>query len=151
MIVSALAFIVVFAWLWLMAGTDLLWENSTADCLVASANLVVRERSTACWELPDVLGKKKDCGDKSWCGQAKIAFTGSSRWGPIPCFATVVIVLFSSICRRNLAICAVWNRNRRDSTTLWRGSRLRGATPRAARAVAWVLVSKMNAQSYEKM
>ena len=25
----------VFAWLWLVAGADLLWENSTANCLLA--------------------------------------------------------------------------------------------------------------------
>ena len=28
---------VVFAWLWLVVGADLLWENITADWLVAGA------------------------------------------------------------------------------------------------------------------
>jgi len=38
----------VFAWLWLVAGTDLLWENSTADWLIAGVDLVW-ENSTAGW------------------------------------------------------------------------------------------------------
>ena len=38
----------MFAWLWLVAGADLLWENNTADWLVAGADLVW-ENSTAGW------------------------------------------------------------------------------------------------------
>ena len=30
----------VFIWLWLVAGVDLLWKNSTVDWLVAGAVLV---------------------------------------------------------------------------------------------------------------
>ena len=37
----------MFAWLWLVAGADLLWENSNAE-LVADADLVW-ENSTAGW------------------------------------------------------------------------------------------------------
>ena len=39
---------VVFAWLWLMADADLLWENNIADWLVAGADLVW-ENNTAGW------------------------------------------------------------------------------------------------------
>ena len=42
------ATIAVFAWLWLMAGADLLWENSNADWLVAGADLVW-ENSSVGW------------------------------------------------------------------------------------------------------
>ena len=38
----------LFAWLWLVADTDLLWEKSIADWLVAGADLVW-EKNTASW------------------------------------------------------------------------------------------------------
>ena len=39
----------VFAWLWLMAGTDLLWENSTADWLVTGGWCWFSMREQYCW------------------------------------------------------------------------------------------------------
>jgi len=39
----------VFAWLWLMAGADLLWENNTADWLVAGGWCWFNMREQYCW------------------------------------------------------------------------------------------------------
>jgi len=39
---------ILFGWLWLVVGADLLWEKSTAGWLVASADLVW-EKNTIDW------------------------------------------------------------------------------------------------------
>jgi len=39
----------VFAWLWLVAGADLLWENNIADWLVVAGANLVWENNTAGW------------------------------------------------------------------------------------------------------
>ena len=44
--------------MWLMAGADLLWENSTADWLVADTDLVW-DNSTAGW-LADKPNEQSD-------------------------------------------------------------------------------------------
>jgi len=51
LLVSLHAWVVfaAFAWLWLMAGADLLWENSTADWLVAGGWCWFSMREQYCW------------------------------------------------------------------------------------------------------
>jgi len=44
-----LAIFAVFAWLWLMAGADLLWEKGTADWLVAGGWCWFSMREQYCW------------------------------------------------------------------------------------------------------
>jgi len=41
--------IAVFVWLWLMAGADLLWENNTADWLVAGGWCWFSMKEQYCW------------------------------------------------------------------------------------------------------